>query len=263
MQVAEILELLAHTDVADIDQAKTVANALQEIIDDSNEPEPDPEEQAVTVPTNSNDQINVTKLSTASDSAGKAKLRKILTVADMLMSTQVLKEVIMPTEFEIRFKAAGPVGDVLSNKGSFKGDWIAMNGDPSTEGAQPHLQSLQKYLLYLIERREEVLDKKGLSGEYNKTLSGGNLGADILKTSTDGFKRKAEGATGYFSFPDWNGPHWKGVVENWGEVPDVFAPNENAKIPTDIFADECQGKQVSFVGTIMDTFPDEGKKNPR
>lgn len=266
-----MVSLISHTEVTDPNQAKTVANVLNGIVGGDDEEEADEQEEAttkapVTEPTDPGDgPTTPTTTSTSTTPApdeGKKELEKLLKVAAKLTETASLNEYIFPSEFDIRLGAASPVSAILSDKGKFSENWKSVNDDPTSKGAASQLQDLKNYLLYLAERREEVWDEAGLSGAFHKMLSGPNFGTEVFKTSPDLYKRKSEEGTNYFQFPKWEGADWRKVIENWGEKPEVYSPNENTKIPTDIFGAGCDQKQVSFVGSVLDTLPDAGRKNP-
>ena len=182
-----MISLLSHTDVSNPNQAKTVANVLNNIVGGPPEAEVAPETPPATEPTIPGDgpapTTTSTTTTTPSPDEGKKELEKLMDIAKKLTQVEGLAESIFPNEFGIRMGAVSPVTEIISDGGKFSENWKTLNEDPNSRGAQSAVQDLKNYLLYMAERREEVWDESGLSGEFHENLNGPNYGAEVFKTS--------------------------------------------------------------------------------
>lgn len=262
-----MITLISHTDLSDPQQAKTVASVFGDIVNSGQYGHSTPfaDVMLTTEPTlgDGTTTASTTTTTTISPGGGKKQLENLLNVASKLTETEKLNEYMVAEEFDIRMDAAAPVAEILSNKGKYSSNWKQLNQDPNAKGPHGQLQSYKNYLTYITERREEVLDVNGKKGDFDQVMSGNNFGAELFKKTAQDYTALGEGSSNYFQFPDWKSDGWKNVIHKWEQHPESYEPSENVQVPNKLFTGKCETKQVSFVGTILDTFPDPGRKNPR
>ena len=270
MSAEDLITLISHIDATDTEQAKTATSILNDVVNSGGETSSDEFQNlspSTEAPNGENGEeeeaTSTTTTTTMSPDGGKKQLEKILKVSSKLTATEELSEAMLPKEFEVRLSAATPVAEIMSNKGKYSESWKYVNDDPNSKGSPEQLQGFANLLTYLAERKEEVLDVDGQKGAFFQTISGPNYGADVFKVNAESYKQHHdEDDPDYFTFPKWESPRWNKVIEQWGEVPEVFASKDSVKVPNTLFTGECETKQVSFAGSILDTFPDPGRKNP-
>lgn len=260
-----MIALIANVDVADAQQAKTVFEAFAVIISNGDDESVTgfADNMPTTEPTLGDETTSAattSSTSTLSPDDGKEQLLKLLGIASKLTETGHLKETMDSDEFQIRLNAAAPVADILNKNGKYANNWEELNQDPNFQGPHGQLQSYRSYLSYITERREEADDAN--DGEFSRIISGKNFGAEVFKKSAKSYTALGEEGSEYFQFPNWQHDSWKKTIQKWGENPEVYEPGESIEIPNKLFTGICETLKVSFVGSILDTFPDPGRKNP-
>jgi len=275
MSSEEMVKMLNNVDLADPAQASSaidVVNGLvgkieikpefANIYDTTTSTTTSNELTSTTTQTTTTTTVSTTTMGPETLSKEAEKIRNLLKVGISLTDTSGLASILSPRDFEIRFKAVNPIGEILSMKGKYHQQYDALYKNHSIDmDAHTVREHAKLYLMDLIKRRQMTGIRKDNPTYYGMKNSTTNYASEIYRLDSLSFQGLgAKDEESYFEFPNWSN------VYRWGKIMKTFGidrePIDKVKIPSILFSGDCSENHVALVASIYDEFPDPGRKNP-
>lgn len=220
---------------------------------------------------------------TTTTDESKVKARKslmgLIDVMNKMTNPGAINDTIYEKEFRSRIKVAKLLGNFVNKEGKNGEGWELLNKENDQPGAHRLRENLETFL------------KKAATQLYSRSLTtseiqGGNSFTQIVKFSSTIFRRlksslyRPETLTSdkgekvktkeAITFPLWRNKQTNGIrskrstageeaedrLEKWESLA------ESIQIPVNMFSGSCVEKDVAIIGSVYDSFPDPGRKNP-
>ncbi len=142
------------------------------------------------------------------------ELLNLLEVAKRMVDTSKLNDFIAVEEFDIRLEGAAVIGEILSTKDRFMEPWGTLTDDHNHEGAHATRDGYVDFLMYLTERRT-IITANADRG-VNKVVATSNQASEVLKMTSQEFRKLGEKTDEYFKWPNPDSMAWDAAFKAWG-----------------------------------------------
>ena len=170
------------------------------------------------------------------------KIDQLLNVALSLTDINALTPSLSRLDFETRFQAVVPVGEILSVKGKYHPQYDALFTNASiVKDSHTVRENAKEYLKELIHRLEYTGLRKDNPAYYGMRSSTSNFATELYRLESLQFQALgAQNEESYFAFPNW------AIGHRWGKIKASFG------IDTDPI-DQIQSKSEGIVHYIYNT----------
>ena len=137
----------------------------------------------------------------------------------MLIFPYSLTPTLTRKDFETRFQAVVPVGEILSSKGKYHRQFDALFSNASiVKDSHTTREKAKEYLKELIHRLEYTGLRKDNPAYYGMRSSTSNFATELYRLESLQFQALgAQNEESYFSFPNWAvGHRWEKIKASFG-----------------------------------------------
>lgn len=211
--------------------------------------------------TTSTTETPTTTAAEAKDAKDSESFQGLINVMIKLSTSSNLPGNLTADDFSKRIEVSRLVGDFLDTKGKNRRNWQLMNRNNNIFGSHQVRLSLEAFAEKALQSR--VLEPKELV--VRAEVHSQNSFVQYEKIAIPEVRRRQvyEGET--FVFPMWRERAKRSTgsrsyvtdpMEKWDTFP------ESIEIPLMLFSGSCADRDISFIGTIYENFPEPGRKNP-